>query len=60
MHRAKEFLGLSLPSLSILESFYTIFGDYKKFMGAIDLKGEENSVYSIIEREIEERLKKKE
>jgi len=44
--------------LNVLETFYTLFKDYKKLLNAINLKGE-NLVYGIIIKETEERLKNK-
>ena len=54
----KEFLGFNQPPLNVLETFYTLFKDYKKLLNAINIKGK-NSVYGIIKRETEERLKNK-
>ena len=58
MHEMEK-SGLNHSSSNVLEEFYTIFENYKKIMDAIDLKNE-NSVYGIIKREIEERLKNEE
>ena len=62
MHKIKElallFLGFKQPPLNVLETFYTLFKDYKKLLNAINIKGK-NSVYGIIKRETEERLKNK-
>ena len=44
--------------MNVLETFYTLFKDYKKSLNAINLKGEK-TVYGIIRKETGERLKNK-